>query len=179
MAEFFKFTSAADAPAAPPTIHTMGFDQDMVQQALVQAGGNEELAINLILNEEVHDAATISGVKRAREQLSEQNDRPASLEAAARPVPAAFASFAAAFSAVTGDSDGVDVPDTSSARVTLHRSTIVTKKSCCLLRNVTFAAQATLPYDPEITKSIRENTEVERAFENPCELFQNFLNSSH
>jgi hypothetical protein len=125
MAEFFKFTSAADAPAAHPTIHTMGFDQDMVQQALVQAGGNEELAINLILNEEVHDAATISGVKRAREQLSEQNDRPASLEAAARPVPAAFAAFAAAVAAVTGDADGVDVPDTSSARVILRCNAFV------------------------------------------------------
>jgi hypothetical protein len=122
MAEFFKFTSAADAPAAPPTIHTMGFDQDMVQQALVQAGGNEELAINLILNEDVHDAATISGVKRAREQLSEQDDRPASLQAAARPVPAAFA---AAFAAETGDADGVDVPDTSSARVILRCNAFV------------------------------------------------------
>ena len=34
----------------------MGFDHDMVQRALAQAGGNQQLAINLILNGEVHDA---------------------------------------------------------------------------------------------------------------------------
>jgi UBA/TS-N domain len=38
----------------------MGFDQDTVQRALAQAGGNEQLAINLILNGEVRDAATAS-----------------------------------------------------------------------------------------------------------------------
>jgi hypothetical protein len=38
----------------------MGFDHDMVQHALAQAGGNEQLAINLILNGEVHDSATAS-----------------------------------------------------------------------------------------------------------------------
>ncbi len=35
----------------------MDFDLDMVHHALAQAGGNEQLAINLILNGEVHDAA--------------------------------------------------------------------------------------------------------------------------
>ena len=55
-----EFTSAADAPAARAMIYSMGFDHDMVQHALVQAGGNEQLAINLILNGEVHDAVTAS-----------------------------------------------------------------------------------------------------------------------
>jgi hypothetical protein len=36
----------------------MGFDHDMVQRALAHAGGNEQLAINLIFNGEVHGAAT-------------------------------------------------------------------------------------------------------------------------
>ena len=104
-----EFTSAAEAPAARPAIHTMGFKHDMVllQQALEQAGGNEELAVNLICNGEGRDAATASGVKRAREQLSEQDDRPASLHAVAHPPPAAFSTFAA----TTGDTDGVDVPE--------------------------------------------------------------------
>jgi hypothetical protein len=132
MADFYKFTSEAEAPAAPPTIHTMGFDQDTVQVALVQAGGNEELAINLILNKEVRDAATVSGVKRAREHLSEQDDRPASVQAAARPVPAAFAAFATAFAAATGDADGVDVPDTSNSRVILRANLLL--KTFCVIR---------------------------------------------
>ena len=38
----------------------MGFDHDMVQHALAQAGGNEQLAINLILNGEVHGAVMSS-----------------------------------------------------------------------------------------------------------------------
>jgi hypothetical protein len=38
----------------------MGFDHVMVQHALARAGGNEQLAINLILNGEVHGAATAS-----------------------------------------------------------------------------------------------------------------------
>ena len=54
-----ELASAAEAPARP-LIHTMGFDQDTVQRALAQAGGNEQLAINLILNGEVRDAATAS-----------------------------------------------------------------------------------------------------------------------
>jgi hypothetical protein len=45
-----ELASAADAPAARAVIYTMGFDQDTVQHALEQAGGNEQLAINLILN---------------------------------------------------------------------------------------------------------------------------------
>ena len=32
----------------------MGFEEAMVQHALVQAEGNEELAINLLLNDQVH-----------------------------------------------------------------------------------------------------------------------------
>jgi hypothetical protein len=55
-----EFTSAADAPAARAVIYSMGFDHDMVQHALAQAGGNEQLAINLILNGEVHGALTAS-----------------------------------------------------------------------------------------------------------------------
>ncbi len=55
------FPSAAEAPAAPAVIHCMGFDHDMVQHALAQAGGNQQLAINLILNGEMkHDVATSS-----------------------------------------------------------------------------------------------------------------------
>ena len=54
-----ELVSAAEAPARP-LIHTMGFDQDTVHRALAQAGGNEQLAINLILNGEVRDAATAS-----------------------------------------------------------------------------------------------------------------------
>jgi hypothetical protein len=45
-----ELASAAEAPAAPAVINSMGFDHDMVQHALAQAGGNEQLAINLILN---------------------------------------------------------------------------------------------------------------------------------
>jgi hypothetical protein len=37
-----------------------------------------------------------------------------------------------------------------------------------MVRNVTFAVQAILPYDPEIAESMRDNPEVQRAFENPC-----------
>jgi hypothetical protein len=55
-----EFASSTGAPAAPAVIYSMGFDHDMVQHALAQAGGNEQLAINLILNGEVHDAATFS-----------------------------------------------------------------------------------------------------------------------
>jgi hypothetical protein len=55
-----EFASAAEAPAACAVIYTMGFEHDMVQHALAQAGGNEQLAINFILNGEVHDAATAS-----------------------------------------------------------------------------------------------------------------------
>jgi hypothetical protein len=55
-----EFASAADAPAARAVIYTMGFDHDMVQHALAQAGGNEQLAIDLILNGEVHDTKTAS-----------------------------------------------------------------------------------------------------------------------
>ena len=54
------FASSADAPAARPVIYTMGFDHDMVQHALAQAGGNQQLAINLILNGEVHGAVISS-----------------------------------------------------------------------------------------------------------------------
>jgi hypothetical protein len=50
----------ADVSAVRAVVHSMGFDQDMVQHALAQAGGNEQLAINLILNGEVHEAATDS-----------------------------------------------------------------------------------------------------------------------
>ena len=52
--------SAAEAPAARAVIYTMDFDHDMVQHALAQAGGNEQLAINLILNGEMHSAVTAS-----------------------------------------------------------------------------------------------------------------------
>ena len=52
--------SSAGAPAARAVIYSMGFDHNMVQHALAQAGGNEQLAINLILNDEVHGAATAS-----------------------------------------------------------------------------------------------------------------------
>jgi hypothetical protein len=51
-----SFTSAADVPAARAVIHSMGFDHDMVQHALAQAGGNEQLAIDLNLNGDVRDA---------------------------------------------------------------------------------------------------------------------------
>ncbi len=54
-----ELASAAEAPARP-LIRAMGFDQDTVQHALAQAGGNEQLAINLILNGEVRHAATAS-----------------------------------------------------------------------------------------------------------------------
>jgi hypothetical protein len=47
-----EFASAAEAPAARAVIHAMGFDHDMVQHALAQAGGNEQLAIDLILSGE-------------------------------------------------------------------------------------------------------------------------------
>ena len=53
-----ELASATEAPAAPAVIYTMGFDHDMVQHALAQAGGNEQLAINLILNGDVRDATT-------------------------------------------------------------------------------------------------------------------------
>jgi hypothetical protein len=55
-----EFTPAADAPAARAVIYAMGFDHDIVQRALAQAGCNEQLAINLILNGGVHEAATAS-----------------------------------------------------------------------------------------------------------------------
>ncbi len=41
-----EFSSEADAPAARAVIYSMAFDHDMVQHALAQAGGNEQLAIN-------------------------------------------------------------------------------------------------------------------------------------
>jgi hypothetical protein len=50
----------ADAPAARAVIYTMGFEHGMVQNALAQAVGNEQLAIDLILNGEVHEALTAS-----------------------------------------------------------------------------------------------------------------------
>ena len=52
-----EIASAAKAPAARTVIYTMDFDLDMVQHALAQAGGNEQRAINLILNGELDDAA--------------------------------------------------------------------------------------------------------------------------
>jgi hypothetical protein len=52
------FASAADAPSARAVIYTMGFDEDIVQQTVAQSGGNEELAIHLILNGEVLVAAS-------------------------------------------------------------------------------------------------------------------------
>jgi hypothetical protein len=52
-----EIASAAKAPAARTVIYTMDFDLDMVQHALAQAGGNEQRAINLILNGEVDDAS--------------------------------------------------------------------------------------------------------------------------
>jgi hypothetical protein len=55
-----EFASSAGAPLAPAVIYSMGFDHDMVQHALAQAGGNEQLAIDLILNGEVHGAVTSS-----------------------------------------------------------------------------------------------------------------------
>ena len=54
------FASVAEVPAARAVIYTLGFDHDMVRHALAQAGGNEQLAINFILNGEVHDAASAS-----------------------------------------------------------------------------------------------------------------------
>ena len=51
-----EFASAAEAPAARAVIYTMGFEHDMVQHALAQAGGNEQLAIDLNLNGDVRDA---------------------------------------------------------------------------------------------------------------------------
>jgi hypothetical protein len=41
-------------------IYSMGFDHNMVQHALAQAGGNQQLAINFILNGEVHAAVMAS-----------------------------------------------------------------------------------------------------------------------
>ena len=41
----------------PSLIHTMGFDETLVQRALEQADGNEELAIDFIVSGEVHDNA--------------------------------------------------------------------------------------------------------------------------
>jgi hypothetical protein len=55
-----SFPSSTAAPAALSVIYAMGFDQELAQQALTQAGGNEELAIHLILNGEVHHAAADS-----------------------------------------------------------------------------------------------------------------------
>ena len=55
-----EFASAAESSDARAVIYATGFDHDMVQHALVQAGGNEQLAIDLILNGEVHDVATAS-----------------------------------------------------------------------------------------------------------------------
>jgi hypothetical protein len=51
---------AVEAPASGTVIYTMGFDRDMVQEAMAQAGGNEQLAMNLVLNGEVHVALTVS-----------------------------------------------------------------------------------------------------------------------
>jgi hypothetical protein len=53
-----EFASSAGAPAARAVIYSMGFDHDTVQHTLAQAGGNEQLAINFILNGEVHGAVT-------------------------------------------------------------------------------------------------------------------------
>jgi hypothetical protein len=55
-----ELASAADASGARAVIYTMGFEQETVQQALAQAHGNEQLAINLILNGGVRNAATVS-----------------------------------------------------------------------------------------------------------------------
>jgi hypothetical protein len=51
-----EFALAADAPAACAVIDTVGFDHNMVQHALAQAGGNEQLAIDSNLNGDVRDA---------------------------------------------------------------------------------------------------------------------------
>jgi hypothetical protein len=40
-----EFASAADAPAARAVIYSMGFDHDMVQHALAQAGGQSRLQL--------------------------------------------------------------------------------------------------------------------------------------
>jgi hypothetical protein len=42
---------------AMSAIHSFGFDEALVQRALAKASGDEELAINLILNDQVDDAA--------------------------------------------------------------------------------------------------------------------------
>ena len=49
--------NAAAGHPARPVIHSMGFEETMVQLALAQADGNEELAINLLLNGEVRPTA--------------------------------------------------------------------------------------------------------------------------
>ena len=56
----------------------MGFDHDMVQRALAQAGGNEQLAINLILNGEVHGALTASSSSASIAAAAESFSGPAS-----------------------------------------------------------------------------------------------------
>ena len=50
--------NAAAGHPARPVIHSMGFEETMVQLALAQADGNEEIAINLLLNGEVRPTAT-------------------------------------------------------------------------------------------------------------------------
>ncbi len=49
---------AASGQPIRPVIYTMGFDEALVAQALRQAGGNEQLAINLLLNGEVENTAS-------------------------------------------------------------------------------------------------------------------------
>jgi hypothetical protein len=80
------------APAARAVIYSMGFDHDMAQHALAQAGGNEQLAINLILNSEVY-AATASTAAASVAAGSGAAVSTASFSSRARTVSAASAAL--------------------------------------------------------------------------------------
>jgi hypothetical protein len=90
-----RMAELASAPSARAVIDSMGFDHDMVQHALAQAGGNEQLAINLILNGEVY-AATASTSAASIADGSGSAVPAASFSGRARTAAAAAAAAAAA-----------------------------------------------------------------------------------
>ncbi len=57
--------AAAADPPARPVIYTMGFDEAMVQLALSQTGGNEEQAIERLLNGDIHDQDAVAAPSSA------------------------------------------------------------------------------------------------------------------
>lgn len=67
------------------SVHSMGFDDMLVKNALAQAGGNEELAINLLLNDALEYSAPPAAVS-APSDRAERVQLPSRIRPSSHPI---------------------------------------------------------------------------------------------